>query len=198
MCQSKSNAMIANKVKKCFGSPDDFYVVCGDLGQAFQRSIKGQRPGGKTGLGLRRIFRANGESLYSHYYCFCTLRYPFRIRGLMWCNKSPMRFTCTGILTLLLDESYTSKRCYFCRDKSWQPLSTVSPFKMTLNLREKTRVSTPYKLCWGLVKCCQCERFYDRDLNACRNIRYLARHILAGNIHRPLHLSRLSSLENRH
>jgi hypothetical protein len=93
-----------------------------------------------------------------------------------------------GYQVFLTNESRTSKSCNGCQQHD----ALCEKFKWIQN--PDTRKNN-HILCHGLLRCTICGRFWNRDVNAARNIRTLSRSIINGQ-GRPTYLTRLGRARN--
>ena len=108
-----------------------------------------------------------------------------------------------NFLVFLVDEAYTSQRCYNCRDQFLNaPYEPQTPLEDARQVRPFYRIPNPcqahpqfpnrrsHVLCHGLVQCTICKVKWNRDMNSACNIWKIARDIIDGQP-RPMYLARV-------
>ena len=103
-------------------------------------------------------------------------------RGIGLCRL----FAKAGFHVWKVDENYTSKRCHGCQ------VGDCAPFRLVKNPRPFARaaLARPKVTRWGLTRCNECGRLWDRDVNSAQNILWAATSHLVHGTGRPAPLTR--------
>ncbi len=159
--RDRSERKMINNFEKKFGKPENVVLAYGDFGQKHQMKFKEPT----LGKGMRDLFRRYGyRDLY------------------------------------LIDEFCTSKKCNECEENyifeeneeigNCEKFLLINNPKFRYGKKERKSGERAETLCHGLMRCQTCERYWNRDVNASRNMMRLGTSAIKGGETRPKYFSR--------
>ncbi|KAL0220638.1 hypothetical protein RCL1_000492 [Eukaryota sp. TZLM3-RCL] len=92
-------------------------------------------------------------------------------------------FRKAGYKVYLIDEYNTSKCCHHCvqnNDKQGINSSVTLTRNKKIIKNGQQRIEEVEESVWGLVRCCKCERYWDRDFNSALNLYQIVQCALKG------------------